>query len=92
MRRPLTSVVRNHAAVLLACDFCWRTPIVNGYSEVYAASAWTNLSLGPGIPDPPAGLPTPPLIGHRLPSDSRVVTRAILSGLHHEYGLEKVAA
>ncbi len=51
-----------------------------------------HLSLGPGIPDPPAGLPTPPLIGHRLPSDSRVVTRAILSGLHHEYGLEKVAA
>jgi putative transposase len=49
-------------------------------------------SLGPGIPHPPAGLPAPPLIGHRLPSDSRVVARSILGGLHHEYGLEKVAA
>jgi hypothetical protein len=36
-----------------------------------------------------AGLPAPPLIGHRLPSDSRVVERSILGGLHHENGLEK---
>jgi putative transposase len=49
-------------------------------------------SLGPGIPHPPAGLPATPLIGRRLPSDSRVVARSILGGLHHEYGLEKVAA
>jgi transposase InsO family protein len=49
-------------------------------------------SLGPGIPHPPAGLPATPLRGHRLPSDSRVITRSILGGLHHEYGLEKVAA
>ena len=48
-------------------------------------------SLGPGIPHPPAGLPATPLTGHRLPSDSRVTTRSILGGLHHEYGLELAA-
>jgi putative transposase len=50
-----------------------------------------HLSLGPGIPDPPAGLPMPPLIAHRLPAQSRVVARSILGGLHHEYGLELAA-
>jgi putative transposase len=49
-------------------------------------------SLGPGIPHPPAGLPATPLIGHRLPSDARVVARSILGGMHHEYSLEKEAA
>ena len=49
-------------------------------------------ALGPGIPHPPVGLPVTPRIGHRLPSDSRVVVQSILGGLHHEYGLEKVAA
>jgi transposase InsO family protein len=49
-------------------------------------------SPGPGIPHPPAGLPATPLTGHWLPSDSRVVARSILGGLHHEYGLEKEAA
>jgi hypothetical protein len=34
----------------------------------------------------------PLLIGHHLPSDSRIVARSILGGLHHEYGLEKVVA
>ena len=49
-------------------------------------------SLGPGIPHSLAGLPATPFTGHRLPSDSRVVARSILGGLHHEYGLEKEAA
>jgi putative transposase len=48
-------------------------------------------SLGPGIPHPPAGLPATPLIGHRLPAQSRVVSRSVLGGLHHEYGLELAA-
>ena len=39
-------------------------------------------SLGPGIPHPPAGLPAPPFIGHRLPAHSRVVSRSVLGGLH----------
>ncbi len=48
--------------------------------------------LGPGLPEPAPGLPVPGLAGHRLPNASRVVARSILGGLHHEYGLEKLAA
>jgi transposase InsO family protein len=49
-------------------------------------------SLGPGLPEPPPGLPAPMLSGHRLPKDTRVVARSVLGGLHHEYGLERLAA
>jgi transposase InsO family protein len=49
-------------------------------------------SLGPGLPESPPGLPAPPITGHRLPRDARVVARSILGGLHHEYGLERLAA
>lgn len=31
------------------------------------------------------------LIGHRLPPHSRVVSRSVLGGLHHEYGLKLAA-
>ena len=48
--------------------------------------------LGPGLPDPAPGLPVPVLAGPRLPKDSRVGVRSILGGLHHAYGLEKLAA
>ena len=50
-------------------------------------------SLGPGIPEPTAGLPVP-LQAHRhqIPPGSRVVARSILGGLHHEYRLEQRAA
>jgi putative transposase len=48
--------------------------------------------LGPGLPEPPPGLPAAPIGGHDLPRNVRVVTRPILGGLHHEYGLEKLAA
>jgi putative transposase len=52
-----------------------------------------HMSLGPGIPQPPASLPVP-LHEHRhlLPAHCRVVTRPILRGLHHEYGLKPQAA
>jgi putative transposase len=52
-----------------------------------------HMSLGPGIPLPPVLLPVP-LHGfrHRLPTHVRVVTRPILGGLHHEYGLQPQAA
>jgi hypothetical protein len=52
-----------------------------------------HMSLGPGIPQPPAFLPVP-LQGcrHRLPERLCIVTRPILGGLHHEYGLEEKAA
>ncbi|HSB81796.1 MAG TPA: integrase core domain-containing protein, partial [Candidatus Methylomirabilis sp.] len=49
-------------------------------------------SLGPGLPEPDAEVPAPPITGHRLPRDARVVVRSILGRLHHEYGLEKLAA
>jgi transposase InsO family protein len=48
--------------------------------------------LGPGLPEPPPGRPAVPIIGHDLPRDMRVEARSILGGLHHEYGLEKLAA
>jgi len=50
-------------------------------------------SLGPGIPDPPQGLPAPLAENrHEIPEDHRVVAKPILGGLHHEYRLEKIAA
>jgi len=49
-------------------------------------------SLGPGLPEPPSQLPAPVPAGHRLPRGSRVVARSVLGGLHHEYGLERLAA
>ena len=52
-----------------------------------------HMSLGPGIPDPPEGLPVE--LGesrHTLPAGSVVICRPVLNGLHHEYGLEKRAA
>jgi putative transposase len=46
-------------------------------------------SLGPGIPEPPQA--TAPASGqrHKLPNGYRIAKCAILSGLHHEYRLEK---
>lgn len=48
--------------------------------------------LGPGLPEPSLESPMPPIAGHRLPRDTRVVVRPILGGLHHEYGFERRAA
>jgi putative transposase len=47
-------------------------------------------ALGPRFPDPPTHRTT--LTGHRLLSGHRVVARARLGGLHHDYQLESVAA
>jgi putative transposase len=52
-----------------------------------------HMSLGPGIPQPPASLPMPwQAHRHRLPAHVRVVVRPILGGLHNEYRLEEQAA
>jgi len=48
--------------------------------------------LGPGIPEPPQAMAPASVHRHKLPAGYRVVSKAILSGLHHEYGLEKKAA
>jgi len=52
-----------------------------------------HLSLGPGIPQPPAHLPVA-LHGHRhqLPPRLQVVAQPMLGGLHHAYGLAEQAA
>ena len=52
-------------------------------------------ALGPGIPaDAKKQLrQLAPRTGrHELPADSRITTREILGGLHHEYELERTAA
>ena len=52
-----------------------------------------HMSLGPSIPQPPPSLPvTLQAHRHRLPEHLRVIAHPILSGLHHEYGLEKQVA
>ena len=52
-----------------------------------------HMSLGPGMPQPPAVLPEPlQPHRHRIAAYLQVVTRPILSGLHHEYGLAQKAA
>jgi transposase InsO family protein len=52
-----------------------------------------HMSLGPGIPQPTTSRPVPPLeYRHRLPESLHIVSRPILSGLHHEYQLEQQAA
>jgi transposase InsO family protein len=52
-----------------------------------------HMSLGPGIPQPPASLPIHlQTYRHRLPAHLRVVSRPILGGLHHEYRLEAKAS
>ena len=49
-------------------------------------------ALGPGLPDPPDGLPVQlQAHRHRLLPSTRVSSRPILGGLHHEYGLQRAA-
>ncbi|MFI5342411.1 MAG: aldehyde ferredoxin oxidoreductase C-terminal domain-containing protein [Candidatus Methylomirabilales bacterium] len=57
--------------------------------EYESMAAWSPVI---GNMEPGAGLPAAPTTGHRLPPDTWVVARPILSGLHHEYGLERLAA
>jgi putative transposase len=49
-------------------------------------------SLGPGIPERPLDDKIGGSSGYRLPTAYRVAATAILSGLHHEYRLERKAA
>ena len=47
-------------------------------------------SLGPGIPDRTTSPPQREQ-RHRLRANERIVSTSILAGLHHEYGLQRVA-
>ena len=49
-------------------------------------------SLGPGFPEPLQAKVSASVHQHKLPKDYRVVSKPVLGGLHHEYGLEKEAA
>jgi putative transposase len=50
-------------------------------------------SLGPGIPDPPPGLPVARQTDrHNVPDGFSIRKKSILGGLHHEYRLERIAA
>jgi transposase InsO family protein len=52
-----------------------------------------HMALGPGMPQPLAGLPAPlQEQRHRWPAHGHVVARPILGGLHHEYRLEEHVA
>ena len=48
-------------------------------------------SLGPGIPEPPRTDAPASVRRHDLPASYRVTSTPVLSGLHHEYNLEKIA-
>lgn len=48
--------------------------------------------LGPGIPDGDYSLFSSPGCRHVLPSGFRIDKKAVLSGLHHEYRLERLAS
>ena len=48
-------------------------------------------SLGPGIPEPASCSQRPKPCGHHIPRGHRVVAKAVLNGLHHEYRLEQAA-
>jgi putative transposase len=65
--------------------------ILREYAAFYNR-ARPHSSLGPGIPEPPEGLPVEAQTDrHELPEGARVVSRPVLDGLHHEYRLVKPA-
>jgi transposase InsO family protein len=49
-------------------------------------------SLGPGIPDRTVPKAELQISHHCIPNEYRIVAKAILGGLHHEYGFEREAA
>ena len=51
-------------------------------------SSRPHMSLGPGVPDPPVGIPVAlQSARHQIPDDLEVIAQPVLGGLHHEYGL-----
>ena len=78
----------------------WAIPLSEGHLRsllkmwsTYYNRGRPHLALGPGVPDPPRGVPAP-LRPHRHPlSASRaVVAKPVLNGLHHDYRLAPCSA
>jgi transposase InsO family protein len=66
--------------------------ILGQYVEHYNRGR-PHMSLGPGIPDPPEGLPVAPSPNrHALPEGYAVVSHPVLNGLHCDYRLHKCYA
>jgi hypothetical protein len=63
------------------------------FASVYNV-ARPHMALGPGVPDPPAGLVTPAneRSRHELGERAVVCARPVLGGLHHEYSLAPALA
>jgi len=60
---------------------------------VHYNQARPHKSLGPGIPDPPPGLPVRGQVQrHEVPEGFLIKKESVLGGLHHEYRLERTAA
>jgi putative transposase len=59
---------------------------------VHYNSSRPHSSLGPGFPDPSIQKVEVQIKRHCIPKDCRIVAIPILSGLHHEYKLERIAA
>ncbi len=49
-------------------------------------------SLGPGLPDRSSPKAEVRVERHSIPKNRRIVVTSILGGLHHEYGLNEIAA
>jgi hypothetical protein len=60
--------------------------------KVHNTRGRLHAGLGPGLAAALPGLPATLIVGHDLPQTLRVGARPILGGLHHECGLEKLAA
>jgi Integrase core domain len=78
----------------------WAIPLSEGHLRsllkmwsTYYNRGRPHMALGPGVPDPPRGVPAP-LRPHRHPlSASRaVVAKPVLNGLHHDYRLAPCSA
>lgn len=54
----------------------------------YCNSSRSHMSLGPGVPDPPAGIPAALRSAvHQIRAGLKAIARPVLGGLHHDYAL-----
>ena len=74
----------------------WAIPLSEGHLRsllkmwsTYYNRGRPHMALGPGVPDPPRGVPAPLRHHrHRLSASRAVAANPVLNGLHHDYRLE----